>query len=289
MNITLSEVFDILKKRPIDSHKGSFGMVTNICGSKNYTGAAFLSVLGGLRSGAGIVCLASTEYVILPVSGRIAECTFLPLKANESGSISFVNIETLMKKLKSSTACLIGCGMTNCLDTQKIVTELITHTECQLILDADALNSIAHSVDILKKAKNPPIITPHLMEMSRLTNIAIHKIKMDTENIAVNFARKYNCIVVLKDYITHIAHPDGRLYVNTTGNAGLAKGGSGDVLSGIISSFAAQGIDPFMAAVCGVYLHGLSADRCALRKSQYGMIPSDILDDLCNIFVENDR
>ena len=291
MNITLNEVFSILKKRPPDSHKGSFGLLTGICGSKNYTGAASLAVLGALRSGVGIVCLAATEYVILPTSCKVSESTYLPLTANESGSIaaSADNIERLLKKLKSSTAALIGCGMSNCLDTQKIVTEIIRQAECQLILDADALNSVSHSVDIIKKAKYPPIITPHIAEMSRLTEISIRDIKLDPETTALNFARKYNCIVVLKDHITHIAHPDGRIYINSTGNAGLARGGSGDILSGIISSFTAQGIEPLIAAVCAVYLHGLAADRCAARLSQYGMLPSDILYDLCAIFLENDR
>lgn len=291
MNITLAEVFDVLKERPFDSHKGSFGFLTNICGSKNYTGAATLSVLGALRSGVGIVCLASTEYVILPTSCKISECTYLPLTATELGSISYDtnNMDKLLKKLKSSTACLIGCGMSNCLDTQKIVTGIIQHTECQLILDADALNSIQNSVDIIRKAKHPPIITPHVAEMSRLTDTTVYKIKLNPETIALNFASKYNCIVVLKDNVTYIAHPDGRVYMNTTGNAGLARGGSGDILAGMISSFVAQGIDPFMAAVCGVYLHGLSADRCAARLSQYGMMPTDILIDLCEIFLENNR
>ena len=289
MNISLNDVFDTIKKRPSDSHKGSFGLLTNICGSKNYTGAAAMAVLGALRSGIGIVCLASTEYVILPTACKVSECTYLPLTPNETGSISADNIERLLKKLKSSSAALIGCGMTNCLDTQKIVTEIITHAECQLVLDADALNSIAHSVDILKKAKNPPIITPHIAEMARLMDTEIYKIKMNPEATAIGFARKYNCIVVLKDHVTHIAHPDGTVYANTTGNAGLARGGSGDILSGIISSFAAQGTDPFMSAVCAVYLHGLAADRCAARLSQYGMLPSDILEDLCAIFLENDR
>jgi yjeF C-terminal region, hydroxyethylthiazole kinase-related len=291
MNITINDVFTTLKKRPPDSHKGSFGLLTNICGSKNFTGAATLAVLGALRSGVGIVCLAATEHVILPASCKVSECTYLPLTSNESGSIAGTtdNIDRILKKLKSSTAALIGCGMTNSVDTQKIVTQVITQSERQLLLDADALNSISHCVDIIKKAKYPPIITPHVAEMSRLTDFSIQDIKYEPETIALDFARKYKCIVVLKDHVTHIAHPDGRIYVNTTGNAGLARGGSGDILSGIIASFAAQGIDPFMSAVCAVYLHGLAADRCAARLSQYGMLPSDILTDLCAIFLENDR
>lgn len=289
MNIDIAQVFEILKRRPPDSHKGSYGLLTAICGSQNYTGAATLAVLGALRSGVGIVCLASTERVILPTSCKVSECTYLPLSATENGSISSENIDILLKKLKSSTACLIGCGMSNCLDTQKIVTAIIKQAECQLILDADALNSIAHSVDVIKKAKYPPIITPHIAEMSRLTNMVINKIKINPDRVSSEFANVYNCIVVLKDHVTRIAHPDGRVYVNTTGNAGLATGGSGDILAGIISSFIAQSIDPYMAAVCGVYLHGLAGDRCAERLSQYGMLPSDMLQDLCAVFLENNR
>lgn len=285
----VDKIFEILKKRPPDSHKGTFGTLLNVSGSNNYIGAACLSVTAALRSGTGIVCLASVSNVIRAAAAQICECTYLPMIENDSGSISSKNNDAVLQKSKSATACLIGCGMTDCKDTSIITEMLLTYAECQLILDADALNSISDNPIFLRYAKKIPIITPHVGEMSRLIKLPIEHIKSDLKNTAIEFAHKFNCIVVLKDRFTHIASPEGDCYINQTGNAGLAKGGSGDVLAGIISSFAAQGIPPFTAAICGVYLHGAAADRCAERLSQYGMLPSDIIMDLCRIFKENDR
>jgi hydroxyethylthiazole kinase-like uncharacterized protein yjeF len=287
--MTEYEVFQILKKRPPDSHKGSFGTLTVIAGSSYFRGAAALSVSSALRSGAGIVCLASTERVIESVAAKINECIYFPLEENENGSISAVCADALEKKVNLGSCCLAGCGMVFCVDTENIIKTLIRGADCRLILDADALNSISQNPALLKEAKYPPVITPHAGEMARLCGMTVADIKAAPEMTAVGFAREYNCIVVLKDYITHIASPSGDLYVNNTGNAGLARGGSGDVLAGIIASFMAQGYSAYDAAVCGVYLHGLAADRCAARISQYGMLPSDILYDLCSIFHENDR
>jgi NAD(P)H-hydrate epimerase len=296
INITnAKQIFTALPKRPLDSNKGTFGTLTAICGSANFIGAAYLCVLGALRSGVGIVCLASVERVIAAVASRIAECTYLPMKETTAGSISAENADVLLARLSPSspssrqaknTAALVGCGMTNTPATAELVRALIEGADCPLILDADALNAVSADTAVLNRAKKTPIITPHIGEMARLTGRSIDQIKGDTVNTAVNFAASHNCVTVLKDFRTVIAHPDGRYYINKTGNPGLAKGGSGDVLAGIISSFTAQGREAFDAAVCGVYLHGLAADRCAERKSQYGMLPSDILDDLCDIFLD---
>ncbi len=287
--MTEYEVFQILKKRPHDSNKGDFGTLTIIAGSNYYRGAAALAVSASLRCGIGIVCLASVEKVIESVAVKVNECTYFPLTENDKGSISSICADALIKKANQGSSCLAGCGMTFCEDTKKIIKELICGAKCQLILDADALNSISDCTDIITNAKYPPIITPHVGEMSRLTGRKIADIKTAHEQTALEFAKKHNCIVVLKDNITYVASPSGELYINNTGNAGLSKGGSGDVLAGMISSFTAQGYSAYNSAVFGTYLHGLAADCCASRISQYGMLPSDILFDLCNIFHENDR
>ena len=287
--MTEYEVFLVLRKRPYDSHKGNFGLLTVIAGSNHYRGAAALAVSASLRCGTGIVCLASVEKVIESVAAKIYECTYFPLTENDKGSISAICTDALIKKANQGNACLAGCGMTFCEDTGTIIKELLHGAECQLILDADALNSISVCPALLNKAKFPPVITPHAGEMARLTGKTISEIKTSREQTILEFAQVNNCIVVLKDYITYVASPSGELYINNTGNAGLSKGGSGDVLAGMIASFAAQGYPAYNAAVFGVYLHGLAADRCASRISQYGMLPSDILFDLCSIFRENDR
>lgn len=287
--MTINQIFDILKKRPYNSHKGTFGTLTVIAGSRFFRGAAALPVYAALRSGTGIVCLASIEKVIESVSSKINECIFYPLDENENGSISAMSAEKIIKKVNNSSCCLAGCGMVFSEDTKIIIEKLITDANCPLILDADALNSISDDPSILKEAKYPPVITPHAGEMAKLCPAAVSEIKAAPAQTAAEFACKYNCITVLKDYITHIASPSGKVSINNTGNAGLAKGGSGDILAGIIASFTAQGYDTYDAAVCGVYLHGLAADRCASRLSQYGMLPTDMLYDLCCIFKENDR
>lgn len=287
--MTEYDVFQILKKRPHDSHKGDFGTLTIIAGSNFYRGAAALTVSASLRCGTGIVCLASVEKVIESVAAKVNECTYFPLTENDKGSISSVCADALIKKANQGSSCLAGCGMTFCEDTKTIIKELICGAKCQLILDADALNSISDCMEIITDAKYPPILTPHIGEMSRLTGRKIADIKTAHEQTALELAHTYNCIVVLKDYITYVASPSGELYINNTGNAGLSKGGSGDVLAGMIASFTAQGYSAYNAAVSGVYLHGLAADRCSSRMSQYGMLPSDILFDLCCIFHENDR
>lgn len=282
-------IFDILKARPEDSHKGTFGTLNIVAGSAYFRGAAQLNVCAALRCGAGIVRLCSTERVIAAAAAKISECVFLPLPENESGAISSKGLVFLMPTLMSGSASLIGCGMTNSAETAMIVTAAIEKAPCRLILDADALNSIAGKREILRSCSKPPIITPHIGEMARLCSVPIDTVKAMPDKFASDFAQNFNCVVVLKDHNTRVAAPDRRLYVNSTGNAGLARGGSGDVLAGMIAAFAAQGIDAYDAAVAGVYLHGLAADRCAARLSQYGMLPSDILADLCEIFRENRR
>jgi len=158
-----------------------------------------------------------------------------------------------------------------------------------LIIDADGINIVSQNIDILKKSKANIILTPHLGEMSRLAGITIDEINKDRLNLIISFSRQHNAVVVLKGPNTIVAAPSGKCYVNRTGNAGLAKAGSGDILSGMISSFSAQGLQPEIAAACGVYLHGAAADLTAKRLSQYSMQPFDILTDLSKIFLDNER
>jgi len=290
MIVNINDVFGILKKRPPESNKGNFGTLNIIAGSTLYRGAASLNVLAALRSGCGIVRLCSTEKVIAAAAAKVCEAIFLPIAENpDTGGISSESIITLNGILTKGSACLAGCGMINSSDTAAIVKYLLKNLECPLVLDADALNSISSDTSVLLDTKAKVIVTPHIGEMSRLCSKSIHDILESPNDTALEFSKKYNCITVLKNNRTRIASPDGQLYINETGNPGLARGGSGDLLSGMIASFVSQGINPLEAALCGVYLHGLAADRCAARLSQYGMLPSDILEDLCGIFLDADR
>lgn len=286
-NISDEIVFSILRPRDPESNKGSYGTLTCVCGSRRFPGAASLSVMAALRCGAGIVRLMSTEPVVRACSSKVSEAIYETLEESVDGGISESGIPLISKTAEKSSAVLCGCGMGNTGDTEKIVLALLK-SGASLILDADALNSIAASGRIytLKRNSKPAVITPHVGEMSRLTGMSISDIKADPVSCAAFFAETYGCVVVLKDHVTCVAPPDGRVYMSTAGNAGLARGGSGDTLAGMIASFLAQGYPPLEAALCGVHLHGSAADRCAARLSQYGMLPSDILTDLCGIFLE---
>jgi NAD(P)H-hydrate epimerase len=158
-----------------------------------------------------------------------------------------------------------------------------------VIIDADGINALAENIHILRGRNAPVILTPHPGEMARLTGRPIAEIEADRQRVAMDFAAKHGVVVVLKGHETVIASPDGGLILNHTGNPGLAKGGSGDILAGMIASFSAQGIEPVYAAAIAVFLHGLAADRTAARKSQYAMLPSELLDDLAVILAENGR
>ncbi len=268
--LNINDVFDILPKRSKDSNKGSYGRLLSVVGCKYYRGAALLSSMGALRTGVGILTVCSTEEVIQTVAAALPEATFLPREELDIADIPKV------------TALLCGCG----LGKDDRVTGIVKNCPVPMILDADGLNNI--TPDDLLRDKDI-IITPHIGEFSRLTGISIADIKADTEKYAKGFADKYNVTVVLKDFETVIASHGKETVVSRYGNPGLARGGSGDVLAGMIASFRAQGLSSYEAAVCGTVLHGASADRCAKRLSQQTMLPHDILDDLTQIFNERGR
>ena len=284
-------VFSVLRPRSPLSHKGSFGRLLNIGGCLRYNGAPVLSTAAALRSGAGIVELASTADVIrmAGIGSGITEAVSLPLPADGDGYLSREAIPELLVSLKKATACLIGCGLGLTDGTKAVLDAVVQHAECPLIIDADGINALAENIHVLDKVNAPVILTPHVGEMARLTGLSVNDILSDRIGTAQRFAAEYAVTVVLKDCSTVVATPDGKVWLNNNGNAGLARGGSGDVLAGIIASFAAQRIDPSKAAFCGVYLHGAAADRAAAKLSQYGMLPSDLLPELCALFLENER
>ncbi len=266
--LTLNDVFDILPKRAKDSNKSDYGRLLSVVGCKYYRGAAVLSSMGALRTGVGILTVCSVEEVIWTVAAALPEATFLPRQELDITDIPKV------------TALLCGCG----LGKDNGVADIIKQCSVPMILDADGLNNIT-AEDIPEGT----IITPHIGEFSHLTGISICDIKSDPESYARDFADRHNITVVLKDYETVIASPGKETAISRFGNPGLARGGSGDVLAGMIASFRAQGMSSYDAAVCGVVLHGASADRCAKRLSIQTMLPHDIIKDLTDIFKERGR
>ena len=280
-SLSASQVFDMLPVRAPDSHKGDYGRILNVSGSLRYRGAAILSTVGALRSGAGLVTLASPEPVCMAVSVCTPEAMLLPLTGKES-------VSGLCEEAVRSDAILIGCGLGQTEFAAGLVERILRIATCPVVLDADGLNLICGNIHILSEAKAPLILTPHPGEMARLTGKSVEEVQADRIGVAVTFAREHNLCVVLKGHRTLIASPGG-LLINETGGPGLAKGGSGDLLAGIIASFLAQGLHPQNAAAAAVFLHGMASDKTALRISQTAMQPHDIVEDLSRIFVDYQR
>lgn len=277
-------VLSLLPERKSDANKGTFGKLLNISGSRNYIGAALLSSKAALRSGTGLCTLCSYEKVIDNISGQMPETIYEYLSDDAEK-----DIDLIMKKAAVSSAVLIGCGMGNNERTSETVKRLVYECKCPLIIDADGLNVLAPCIDILRKAKASIILTPHPGEFSRLTGLTINEILDNRLRLCEDFAREYGVTVILKGAGTVISYMGKKTYISTTGNSGLSRGGSGDVLAGMTASFAAQGLTAENAACLSVYLHGLAADRVADKLSKQGMLPSDIIDELPLLFRELNR
>ena len=279
--LNLKTVLQMLPTRTPESHKGSYGKVLAVCGSSPYRGAAVLSVMGALRTGAGLVTLAAPECVVSAAAARVPEAIFLPDAAQER----------ILEEVSRSEVCLLGCGLSADADTAQLAKKALDASMGVVVLDAGALCSLADDISAITAfaQSQPLIVTPHPGEMARLCRCSVEDIEKERTSCALDFAHSTGAITVLKGHETLIACPDGTLYENHTGNAGLARGGSGDILAGMIAGLAAQGMSAEHAAASGVFLHGLSADRCAVRLSMQGMLPSDILTDLCNIFLEKEQ
>ena len=273
----------LMLRRDEKTHKGDFGTLTVVAGSSYFRGAAALAVKAALRSGAGIVRLASVEPVIAAAAAKLDEVIFLPLKTGLSGGIE---ADDCLRKIATvrSDAVLAGCGMTDSPDTEKIVRGLLEQSSCPLVLDADALNSLKGEPSVLRKAAVLPIVTPHIGEMARLTGLSPVGIVSDREKTALAFAAQFHTVVVLKDYQTVVASPDGEILRAGVPNSGLAKGGSGDVLAGIVGSLLCQGFEPYRAACAGVLIHALAGQAARRFRTARGMLPSDLPDALPLVF-----
>lgn len=276
-------------KRESNAHKGSIGKLFSVCGSYSMAGAAQLSAEAALRSGAGLVCLALPKSIYPIVASQVPECIYKPMQENSTGSICKSCKEILLREANSANACLIGCGLSNNEDTAEIVCHLIRNSEVPLIVDADGINIISENINVLREAKAEIILTPHPREMSRLVGKSIQDVLGNRIEIAKELSSKTGAVVLLKGANTVAASPDGRVRINRTGNPGMATGGSGDVLAGIIASFVAQGKGCFESACMGAFVHGLSGDVCANKYSRISMLPCDIVDNLYVVFRQIER
>ena len=267
-------VLSLLPHRDPWGHKGSFGKILLLCGSLGFTGAAYLAAMGALRSGAGLTFLGVPESIYAIEAVKLNEPVVFPLPDAE-GKLSREAIPEILNRLPNMDAVLIGPGLGQSEDTFEVVKAVLENAACPVVLDADGINVIAAHKDILRGRKYPTILTPHDGEFARLAG----PVGKDRMSSAVALARDLGCIVLLKGHETCIT--DGEVcYLNQTGNPGMAVGGSGDVLSGIIVSLLGQGIVPLEAAAMGAWLHGAAGDICEKEIGQYGMLPTDMVNAL---------
>lgn len=264
--------------RPDDSNKGTLGSLLCICGNYGMAGAAIMAGKAALRCGIGLLKIAVPKSIYPVCATNILESVYYPLEETSNGVISSKNTDFLLEMCEKSSAVVIGCGLSVCDDTKNLVQSVITNCEKPLVIDADALNCICNKPEILKNLKAPAIITPHPGEMARLLHSTPKTVNSNRENTAIDFAKKFGVVTVLKGAGTIIASPDGEVYINHTGNSGMATGGSGDILSGIIGSLLAQGASPINAAAAGVFLHGTIGDLAAEKLGKISMLPTDMID-----------
>lgn len=269
----------IFKKRKHNSHKGNFGTGLMLCGSYGMAGAAVLAAKAALRSGIGIIKALLCENIYYPFTVSVPEAVCVPVKPNNKGTLCPDNLN-LPELLKGCSAVLIGCGIGNNEDTARLVKELTEVSEIPVVIDADGINALSGSIDIIKKSKAPVILTPHPGEMARLCSLTVSEVEENRVEIAKDFAVKQGCVLILKGANTIIATPSGEVYFNLTGNPGMSTGGSGDALAGIVLSLLAQGFSAEEAAKSAVYLHGKAGDKAAAKRGQRGMLPSDLIEEL---------
>jgi len=281
----------LIPARPRNSFKGDYGHVLVIAGSRGKTGAALMCGRAALRSGSGLVTLGVPESLAESFQCRVTEAMVLPLPDDGNGMMSLKALDNILEfAVKKIDVIAAGPGIGVSPATKKIMTELVLRSPLPIVIDADGLNSISSSAkdlsqvhDLLQNAKSPITLTPHPGEMARL----IHKPKVtDRIGIPVSFASASGSYLVLKGVPTIVALPEGKIFINTTGNPGMATAGTGDVLTGIIASLMGQGLNPADAAALGVYIHGMAGDKAAAKSGEYSLIASDLIDALPDAFME---
>ena len=274
MELDHKAVLDILPNRNMTAHKGNFGRILLLCGSRGYTGAAYLAAMGALRTGAGLVYLGVPKSIYAIEAVKLNEPIVLPLP-DEDGQLAAAAVDEIRTLLLKMDAVLIGPGLGQSKGTLAVLKTVLREFHGPVVLDADGINLLAQHKFLLRGRTAPTVLTPHEGEFVRIAG----DIGADRRSAAEKLARELGCIVVLKGHGTIIT--DGvTSYRNPTGNPGMAVGGSGDVLAGMVSSLLGQGIVPLEAAAAAAWLHGAAGDRCAEKLGQYAMLPTDLLEEL---------
>ena len=265
------------KPRSPDAHKGTTGHVLVVAGSVGKTGAAAMTAMSAMRAGAGLVTLAIPESLNPVLETHVLEAMTYPLPETENGMIGESSFNKIMDLLFGKKSLAIGPGLGETAETKKLVHRIIMESPVPTVIDADGLNNIAGNTELLKKSKAPLILTPHPGEMARLMGSTTSSVQKDRITCTREFAKKFNVHIVLKGVKTIIAHPKGDIFINPTGNPGMASGGMGDILTGIIAGLVAQGYPPETAAHTGVYLHGAAADMLAEKIGPFGYLSTEVM------------
>ncbi len=268
----------ILPKRPLNANKGSFGRVLVVAGSINYIGAAYLACSGAIRVGAGLVTLATATSLQPILASKLTEITYLPLPESRPGIISPQAAELIGRELSDYNVLLLGCGLGQNQSIIEFISSILFKPELpSLVLDADALNTLAKIPGWWQQLTNDAILTPHPGEMARMAEVSVAEIQADRVRIAKKLALDWHKTIVLKGAYTVIAMPEGYSRISPIANPGLASAGTGDVLTGAIAGLVAQGLSLFDAAALGVYLHGEAAEMVKSKLGDAGMIATDLL------------
>jgi hydroxyethylthiazole kinase-like uncharacterized protein yjeF len=282
--ITDEWVKSVLPERPLQANKGSFGRVLVAAGSINYIGAAYLACSGAIRVGAGLVTLATTTSLQSILASKLTEVTYFPLPESRPGIISPEAAKLIPRQFESYNVLLLGCGLGQSQAAIGFIRSVLITKHKQalpaLVLDADALNTLANTPRWWQLLTTDAILTPHPGEMARLTGMAVAEVQSDRVGVAKKWAGEWNKTVVLKGAYTVIASPEGQTKISPIANPGLASAGTGDVLTGAIAGLVAQGLSLFDAAACGVYLHGEAGELVRARLGDTGMVATDLLPEL---------
>lgn len=276
-SLTLDGLRAVLPDRPESGHKGIFGHLFVLAGSRGFTGAAKLVCEAACRSGVGLVTLGIPYPLGDIIASALTEAMSLRLPSTDIESLAHEGLDQVLAFAADKQAVVLGPGLSRHPDTIAFVQDFLPHCPTPLLVDADGLNALSEHPELLHEVQRPCLLTPHPGEMARLLGGSTAAVQADREGVAKAFAMQYGCGVVLKGHATVIAAPDGRTAINPTGNSGLATGGTGDVLAGLVGGLLAQGMQAFDAACLGVYLHGLAADIVAERTSPRGMIARDVI------------
>ncbi|MFH0917792.1 MAG: NAD(P)H-hydrate dehydratase [Candidatus Omnitrophota bacterium] len=265
-------------RRKADSHKGDYGSILILAGSSRFSGAALLCAESTLRAGAGAVTLGIPVGINSAlIKNKTKEVMTLPLPETGAGTLSLAAFSKIKIFLEQTDVLIIGPGLGKDRSTYALVRKIIQQSNLPMVVDADALGALSHHLGILKTHPGKIVLTPHTKEMSRLFGLSLDFIKKNRKLVAKKYAKHYNNIIILKGHESIVTDGNKKFFLNKTGNPGMATAGSGDVLSGIVGAFLAQGLDVFSAAKYATYIHGLAGDIAAVDKTQMGLIASDII------------